>query len=50
MSTRILKIMSSPRREIEVQGYSKYHCVKRGFMDIKGKEIERQRSIEKSNL
>ena len=50
MSTRILKIMNSPRREIEVQGYSKYHCVKRSFIELKGKEMERQRSIEKSNV
>lgn len=46
MASRILNIMNSPRREIEVQGYSKYNNVKRDFLQIKKEEIERKRSIE----
>ena len=49
MADRLLNIMNSPRREVQVQGYSKYHCVKRNFLSVKKEEVERKRNIELAN-
>lgn len=35
IATRLLNVMNSSRREVEVQGYSKYNYGKRGFLSVK---------------